>query len=61
MDESTRRSEAQTRRVMRTVEIEETARLDECEIIEFLKVARDFPQFFKPAEQHQQKEAQRGQ
>ena len=29
---------------------EETARLDECEIFEFLKVAKDFPEYFPAAE-----------
>ena len=28
---------------------EETARLDECEIFEFLKVAKDFPEYFPAA------------
>jgi hypothetical protein len=29
--------------------LEETARQDECEILEFLKVAQDFPTYFPPA------------
>ena len=41
-----RRSSEEVDADFATVMLEETARLDEVEIIEFLKVARDFPQFF---------------
>jgi hypothetical protein len=32
---------------------EEQARLDECEILEFLRVAKQFPEFFPPARERQ--------
>lgn len=44
-----RRSQVQSDRVVQRVYLEETARLDECEITEFLRVAKEFPEFFPPA------------
>jgi hypothetical protein len=41
-----RRSEQEADAVMQRVDLEEIARLDECEIIEFIKVAKDFPEYF---------------
>ena len=32
---------------MLQIDLEETARMDECEILEFLRVAKEFPSFFK--------------
>jgi hypothetical protein len=46
---SDRRSLAQDAAVRARVDLEEQARLDECEILEFLRVAREFPEFFPPA------------
>lgn len=43
-----RRSEEQVRTDLERVMAEETARLDEVEIFEFLRVAREFPTFFPP-------------
>jgi transcriptional regulator NrdR family protein len=42
-----RRSNAQTAALHDRVMLEETARLDEVEIIEFAKVAKQFPEYFK--------------
>jgi transcriptional regulator NrdR family protein len=42
-----RRSNAQSNAVINQVMLEETARLDEVEIIEFAKVAKQFPEYFK--------------
>lgn len=46
---SERRSRRQVEADELTIELEETARLDEVEIFEFLRVARDFPSYFPPA------------
>jgi hypothetical protein len=43
-----RRTEEQVDATLSIVLLEETARLDEVEIVEYLKVARDFPEFFRP-------------
>ena len=42
-----RRSEEEVAAIERRIELEEIARQDECEIFEFLKVAKDFPEYFK--------------
>lgn len=46
-----RRSEEQVEATLSIVMLEETARLDEVEIVEYLKVARDFPEFFRSGPQ----------
>ena len=48
-----RRTPAQVNAVRDQVDLEEQVRLDECEILEFLRVAKEFPEFFRPAPDRQ--------
>jgi hypothetical protein len=56
MTTANRRSMAKVEADRARVELEEQARLDECEILEFLRVAKEFPEFFPPAPDQVQKE-----